>query len=264
MTKWSWIAQHRWALMGFGGVAVLLAVVAGVWFFMVRSPGTPLSLRQALRLYRTSEKAAHVDDRLPPPGVYKYRTSGSEQLGFAGIARTFPASTTMIVTGSRCDTVDWEALEQHIEETVVCPTSSGALDVKSTVTREQLAGQTVTSIVDCPSRSYLVPPNPWAGERWSSTCSSPGLRVTLTGQVMGTEPVRVGKATVEALHTRLVFHYAGAESGTSPTDYWLSSANGLILRQHETAAVSQSVGPLGSVRYHEQMDLALESLAPAQ
>jgi hypothetical protein len=38
--------------------------------------------------------------------------------------------------------------------------------------------------------------------------------------------------------------------------------NGLILRQRETVDVEQKAGPLGSVRYTEEMAIALSSLTP--
>ena len=40
--------------------------------------------------------------------------------------------------------------------------------------------------------------------------------------------------------------------------------NGLILRERETVDVSQRTGPLGSVRYLEQMAISVASQAPAR
>jgi hypothetical protein len=36
----------------------------------------------------------------------------------------------------------------------------------------------------------------------------------------------------------------------------------LILRQRETASITQASGPLGSIRYSETMNVALQSLVP--
>jgi hypothetical protein len=69
---------------------------------------------------------------------------------------------------------------------------------------------------------------------------------------------------VPALHTRLTLSFSGSASGTNPNDYWVSLSDGLILRQRETVDVRQSAGPLGSVRYTEQMAITLASTAPVR
>ena len=56
-----------------------------------------------------------------PAGVYRYRTSGGEQLSLADISRSFPATSEMIVTQDGCATMKWEPLVQHMEGLVECP-----------------------------------------------------------------------------------------------------------------------------------------------
>ena len=56
--------------------------------------------------------------------------------------------------------------------------------------------------------------------------------------------------------------FTGAESGTNPNDYWVSPQNGLILDQRESVDVSQQAGPLGSVKYTEQMAIKIASPTP--
>jgi hypothetical protein len=220
-----------------------------------------------LRLYRTDQHepaATTTDNGLAPPGVYRYRTSGSESLSFAGTDRGFPSDTDIVVTGARCDTDQWEALAEHVEAMVVCRGPGKSIEMVSSTTYEQIAGITDKSVLTCSRGTYLVPPDPAPGAQWRSSCRSPGLRVTVTGRVVGSEPVRVGKATVSALHTRVVLHFAGSETGSSPADYWFSSGDGLILRQRETSSISQAAGPLGAIHYSEQMQVVLESLVPAR
>ncbi len=67
-----------------------------------------------------------------------------------------------------------------------------------------------------------------------------------------------------AIHTRLTLAFSGAESGTNPNDYWVSTKDGLILSQRETVDVSQQAGPLGSVRYSEQMAIRIASPTPVR
>jgi len=263
MPPLTWVTQHRsWAL-GVGATILLVLVGAGVWFFVLRSPGTQVNLRQALRLYRLEQKTGgETNAQLPPTGVYQYRTSGGEQLSIAGISRSFPATSEMIVTEAGCATMKWEPLVQHMEGLVECPQRDGALEIRSALSYEEIAGTQTTSVIHCPPRMYFVPPHWFVGERWQSTCHSAGENVVFSGRVMGPSSVDVGGNEVPALHVRLTLFFSGAESGTNPNDYWLSLQNGLVLRQRETVDVSQKAGPLGSVRYTEQMAITLASVAP--
>ena len=68
----------------------------------------------------------------------------------------------------------------------------------------------------------------------------------------------VGGQRVSVEHTRLTMTFNGGEHGTSPTDYWVVPADGLIVREHEIVAMST-----GSIQYHETMDATLGSLHPA-
>jgi hypothetical protein len=91
-----------------------------------------------------------------------------------------------------------------------------------------------------------------------------GDRVAFAGRVIGLSGVNVKGREVPAIHTRLTLSFAGAEAGTNPTDYWVSTKDGVILRERETVDVHQGSGPLGSVRYGEQMGLVIDSTAPVR
>jgi hypothetical protein len=55
--------------------------------------------------------------------------------------------------------------------------------------------------------------------------------------------------------------FRGGESGSNPTDYWVSPTTGLILKEREAVDLAQRSGPLGSVRYEEQMAITLTSMS---
>ncbi len=263
MTPWAWLTWQRLTVAGITVVALVAAAAAAVWFLVLRSPATPVGLRQALLLYRHDARDDGRDDgraNMPPPGVYRYRTRGGEQLSFGGIDRSFPAGTEMIVTPGTCTTVSWEPLAQHTEGMEVCR-SHGALDVRTTTSYEQIAGATTTTVITCPAGTWLVPPEPDRTSRWTSTCHDGRQAVTATGAVVGATTVDVGGQRVPALHTRLTLQFHGTERGDNPNDFWVAP-DGLILRQRESVALSQTAGPLGTVRYTERMAVALESLAP--
>jgi hypothetical protein len=251
-------------MLGLGLVALILIVMAGLWFFLLRSPATRVDLRQALRIYRKAQDSKDLGEstRLPPPGVYSYRTSGGEQLSIGDISRVFPADTDMIVTDANCANFDWEPLEQHTEGLVACPQKNGALTITSATSYEQIAGTQTKSVIRCPADTYFIPARPTAGEHWHKTCQSKGETVVFSGQIVGVSSIMVGDRMVPALHTRLTLSFSGSESGTNPNSYWISLQNGIILRQQETVAVSEKAGPLGSVLYTEKMAITLRSTEP--
>ena len=266
MPALTWMTQHRFWALGVGAMVLLVLVGAGLWLFVVRSPATQVNLRQALRLYRLEQKTGggETNPQLPPAGVYQYRTTGGEQLSIAGISRAFPATSEMIVTETVCATMKWEPLVQHMEGMVECPQSHGGLEITSALAYEEIAGNQTTSVIHCPDRMYLVPPDWFVGDRWQSTCHSAGENVIFSGRVIGPSSVDVGGSEVPALHVRLILLFSGSASGTNPNDYWLSLQDGLVLRQRETVDVAQKTGPLGSVRYTEQMAITLTAVAPVR
>ena len=102
----TWINNHRlWTL---GTLCILLVgAAAAFWFFVLRSPGTPVGVQQAIRYYRQTQRSNSTGPKttLPPSGVYRFGTSGGESLSIGGITRSFPAATDLIVTDGRCATM---------------------------------------------------------------------------------------------------------------------------------------------------------------
>jgi hypothetical protein len=262
-----WVTRHRFWALAIATVTLVVLAAAGAWFFVVRTPATRVDLRQALSFYRQEQERGHAAGNayLPPSGVYRYRSSGGEQLSFAHISRSFPAATDMIVTeAAGCATMNWEPLTEHTEGWVLCPQKNGALVIASAPSYEAIAGTHDTTVISCPAGMYFVPSHPFTGQRWSKTCHSPGERIVFSGTVVGMSSVDVGGVEVSALHTHIILSFSGSESGLNPNDFWVARHNGLILRQRETADLSQPAGPLGSVRYTEQMTIRLASVTPVR
>jgi hypothetical protein len=258
-----WVSHHRLWAGAIGFAVIVAAAIAAVWLVVLRSPGTQISQMQALDIYHRAQPTKDSSNvLLPESGIYRYRSSGSEHLSMGDIGRAFPTVSDMIVTEGKCATMQWEPLVQHTEGLVMCRQGNGALNIESTSSYEDIAGTQTSSVITCPSDTYLVPPHPFIGERWSSTCRSKGERIVFDGRVLGTSTVNVGGQPEATVHTRLVLAFSGVEDGINPNDYWVSVKNGLILRQQETVAISQQAGPLGAVRYTEQMAIALSSAQP--
>ena len=264
MFVWQWVQQHR--LLSVIVLALVIVSTAGgtAWALVFRTVGTPVGLREALRIYRreqTGKMMSSLRNRLPVPGVYTYRTSGGEGLNIMGVQRSFPSTTSMVVEDGPCASVSWVPIEQHTETTSVCSGPDGALTVSRLVTDESIAGSNTTSTIVCPSTAYLVPAGARPGQRWAATCTltSPSEKVSLAGELLGPGTASVGRQHVSVEHSRLTMTFTGAEHGTSPTDFWVVPTTGLIVREQEQVAMAT-----GSVEYHETMDATLTSLVPAR
>jgi hypothetical protein len=246
-------------------LAFLVVGTAGgtCWAVLFRTVTSPVSLGQAMRLYRRERsEVADTPVTVPvmAPGVFSYATTGSEGLNLMGMSRSFPARTDMVVTsgsGGTCSTVEWVPIEQHTESTSLCHSGHDSLAISELVSHEAIAGATTTTVITCPATTYVVPPVARTGVRWSSTCHevNPSESVTAAGQVLGIAPMVVGGERLSTLHVRLSFGFAGADQGTSPVDFWISTGRGLIVREQETAHITQS-----GVHYTEQMDSRLTTL----
>jgi hypothetical protein len=264
MLGWNWVQQHRWLSVIVLVIVVLTTAGGTCWALVFRTTATPVSLRDALRIYRRENSGrviSAIRSRLPVPGVYTYRTTGGESLSLLGQRRSFPARTTMIVDDGTCATVTWDPIAQHTELTSVCPSEPGALSVTRLVTHETIGGATTTATIDCPSTIYLVPPSGRPGQRWHGSCTqiSPAQRIRAQGVDLGLTTIDVDGTRQAVEHTRLTLTFKGQEHGTNPTDYWVSPATGLILREKETVTMTQS-----GVHYLETMDTTLTSLTPAR
>jgi hypothetical protein len=261
---WSWVALHRGLTLGLTGFVLLLAAAGALYLVFFRSTATPVNVKEALGLYRSREKTAsqRLNPDLPPPGVYVYDTTGEENLNIPGQSRSFPSSTTMIVTDGHCAKVQWEPLTQHIEEITECPTGQHGLEMQSATVVETFAGVTNRSTERCQAGTFLLPPHPTTTTVWHTTCRLEGAHVDVTGRVLGRTSVKVGRHWIPAWHTRLNATFSGNESGTNPADFWYSTTGHTLLREQETVDINQSVGPVGSVHYHESMSTGLRSTKP--
>lgn len=251
---------------------VLLSILSGAaaltfWFVVLRDPATRVGLAQAVRLYHHSDSARSSSsggDGEPPAGVYRYRTTGGEHLSFAGIARTFPSTSDMIVTDRACTTMLWEPLEEHTEGLVTCALRGGGVRVAGATSYESIAGTSTTSVIRCPANAYFVPPDPVVGRKWRATCTSGRHEVGFSGSVLGIGGRRIDGIDVAALEVALRWTFEGPQYGTNPNLYWVSRRDGLVLRQDERVDVTQPAGPLGSVRYTERMAIELRSMVPTR
>ena len=262
MVVWQWVQQHRVLSVLILAFVIVSSAGGTAWALVFRTVSSPVGLREALRMYRreqTEKVLQTLRNHLPSPGVYSYRTSGGESLSIPGMDRSFPPTSSMIVTGGNCATVSWVPLTQHTETTTECEGPDGGFTEPRLVTHESIAGTNTTSVVECPATAYLVPPKATVGQKWAATCAlqSPAEKVTLVGEALGQSTMSIAGHTVTVEHTRLTLSFDGSQAATNPTDYWIVPSNGLIVQEKEAVAASS-----GGVGYSEHMLSRLTSLSP--
>jgi hypothetical protein len=259
---WHWVQQHRVLSVLILALVIVSSAGGTAWALVFRTVSSPVGLREALRIYRreqTEKVLQTLLNRLPSPGVYSYRTTGGESVSLPGMDRSFPRTTSMIVTGGSCATVSWVPLTQHTETTTECAGPDGGFTVPRLVTQESIAGTDTTSTVACPATAYLLPPKAAAGQRWSAACAlqSPAEKVALAGEALGRSTMSIAGHSVTVEHTRITLTFDGSEAGTNPTDFWMVPSSGLIVQEKEAVAATS-----GGVHYSETMLSALTSLSP--
>ena len=262
---WSWLGQHRVAGVVVLGAVLLVAGVATAWLVVFRSGSSPVSLRDAVRLYRLERAAASASTRPDPPGplpagVFSYRTSGQESLDLPGTERSFPDQTEMVTVGDAgvCSSVDWVALAEHTEKTTVCPGPGHSLTVTGFTTHEEIGGASTTTVITCPRTTYLIPPGAPVGARWSASCdqTGPTMTVALRGLVLPPHSFEIDGRKIPTTHVRFSLYFGS--SGSSTTDLWLSVSRDVLVREYEVASVSAM-----GVAYSESMSTMLLSTTPA-
>ena len=262
MFVWQWVQQHRVLSVLILAFVIVSSAGGTAWALVFRTVSSPVGLREALRIYRREQTEKMVQtllNRLPSPGVYSYRTTGGESVSLPGMDRSFPRTTSMIVTGGSCATVSWVPLTQHTETTTECAGPDGGFTVPRLVTHESIAGSDTTSTEACPATAYLLPPKASAGQRWTATCTlqSPAETVALAGEALGQSTMSVAGHFVRVEHTRITLTFVGSEAGTNPTDFWIVPSSGLIVQEKEAVAATS-----GGIHYSETMLSTLTNLSP--
>jgi hypothetical protein len=271
VSAWSWIQHHRWLSVLFLAFFIVGTAGGTCWAVFFRTASSPVTLKEALRLYRRDQSrfsgnggreapgaSAGASAGVLTPGVYRYQTSGGESLSIPGADRSFPALSDMLVTSGApsCSVISWVPLSQHTETTTVCA-EKGVLAATRFVTHEVIDGSTTTTVTSCPTTTYFVPPITMSS--WSAVCrqSDPSGKVVIDGRDLGPALLDVGGQSIETTHVRLTMTISGSGTGTAPMDFWISTTRGLLVRELETVGVNQQ-----GVHYNEHMLTELMSLIP--
>jgi hypothetical protein len=243
------MSKGRWILV-LGGLTIGLVVAAGWLIF--RDTTTPVGA-DVVRSQFDGEVGSYPGE----PGVYRYRTTGFEQVdALSGGRHEYPAETFMTITLSECGpVVRWDALAERWIDWEHCG-SNLAVTVSSTY--HEWFG-----IPDL-EEEICVEPRPIAGAAGDLTttiCSTPGTVETYETTIVGQEVLEVGGVPIETTHLRRTSSLTGGSTGTAVVEVWRVSGTALMVRM-EVSRSSVTPSAIGDVTYVEEFTLNLIGLTP--
>lgn len=201
---------------------------------------------------------------LPAPGVYVYDTTGFEEIdAFGGTRHDYPEETAVTVVEASCGVSSrWEPIEERWDEWVTCPGDDGA-EWESFATYHEFFDQSEQHTFECGPGATMRPTDTTPGTAWEYRCEDAGSWFENRVEVVGFETLQVGGEPVETLHIHIDSVLGGANRGTATFDYWYDLERSLEVRVVEQLDTeSDSPFGVGTIEYHEEFDLRLQSLEP--
>jgi hypothetical protein len=249
-------------------VVVLVAVAAfGIYQLIPTDSVSKASVSDAVVKFRKEMKEAasypkHPEADIPPFGVYRYTTRGSEAIdSFAfSTAHNYNGVSTVSLIPIRCGVMErWQPLVERWTEGYLCvkPTTSrvvGVRDFHEFFDRSKLVSYTCAG-GSAPYASKLRP-----GMRWQTKCTSEKGTVVSNVEVVGIEKVPVAGKPIDSVHLRSSVTLDGDPDGSDTRDSWIRRADGLLLRRTDSAKAHVDVS--GGSDFTERYELDLISTKP--
>jgi hypothetical protein len=256
--RWSAGTRHRlWAL-------VALVVIGGPAFLIGGKYWVGhLDLEEAVARFRAAGPHAAEDagPGLPRPGVYRYRTTGGEDISFLDYRRDYSRTTMRIVTRRGCGVREEQwFLVQHVEYYDRCGDAlpSYGTDIAYWWTHG-------TQDFTCaPGGSFDMSRGYRPGDRVTWSCRDEDTRAEQITEYVADEEVVVAGTAVPARHIRWTTHFSGATRGTATVDDWFHPATGLVLREKRVIGLRVGSPFVGQLGYTDNSDFTLVSLTPAR
>jgi hypothetical protein len=199
---------------------------------------------------------------LPAPGVYRYRTVGSERIdALGGTSHAYPAETTITVVADGCGVrLRWEALRERYEEWQLCASAAGIELQPDAVQYHEFFGRTGREELTCDRAVVVVPLVGTSPAPADLTCRLADDPWAPRWEVLESSTRRVDGVEIEIRHVRMTIDDTDAFWEDQVLDWYLA-ANGLPVEVTVTKS-SRSPSIVGPVVYDEEYRLELISLAP--
>lgn len=275
--------RRRWLVGGLLGIAivVLAAVIVRSVFFRDGTHAVPTdevidvfraststieepaSTTSTTEVATSTSSAATTAPPLVEQGIYRYKTTGSENIdALDGASHDYPSETTITVVASGCGMhVRWDALRERRDEWALCSSSEGIELQPDGVQYHEFFGQPDEEAVSCDRGVLLVSVvASIPGGAQSQSCTLANDPWLPSWEVLERTTRSVGGTEIEAQHVRMTVD-DNDEYWEHTTVDWYLAPTGLPVEVVCTKE-STSPSPIGGVTYHEQYNLELVSTTP--
>lgn len=254
--------------------AIVIAVAAVLfWQFGPRPDrATKATTADALEGFR--ESGGGAGGRRGPlferePGVYEYRTRGSEtaDAGLLSATHDYDGISTITIKPKGCGVVErWQVLAGRWAEFTSCPAKGGRgggfFELVGLVEFHEFFGEGREDEYTCSGDAASTRSSRTPGTRFQGRCESGDGENTVVSHslVEGIEKVTVGGRRYDAVHTSTDVRLRGATEGTAERDDWRRRSDGLLLKRVSRNDVDLS-GAIGGT-YEESYTIELLSVEP--
>lgn len=251
---------------------VVVALVAGAAFVVWPRGASPVTEEDALADFRdqatTAATTAPAAPSQPAPGVYRYASSGHEEVQLGPLpaeSRTYPDTMALVVVAepdASCFTVTLNLLDQHTEDTTYCADGEGRLRIQAHRKHQTIGIMEPTAEMTCAGDVLYVPGQDEQTLRCALALS--GGPITVDADLAGTSRARTGEAVevdgvpVDALYLDVTYEMSGDLDGTWHEQLWFSAEDWTLLR------VERAFDLAGLATFTERSQLDLLSLEPSR
>jgi hypothetical protein len=262
------VSRGRTIALVLAACVVVVAFLA--WRLFPRDNTTRVSVGEAVNQFRAEGGGKGGGEGAlfeREPGVYRYRTKGSESADTGLISSThdYDGISTITITPKGCGVVErWEVLGGRWSEFTSCPTKGGDFfELVGFVEYHEFFGESRRSTYSCTGDPASKRSARQVGKTFHGHCESDeGDSATSESLVADIEKVDVGGKSFDAVHTKTHVKLEGHVSGTAERDDWRRRSDGLLLRRVSSSDAHMS----GTIEadYHESYSIQLLSATPSQ
>lgn len=199
----------------------------------------------------------------PAPGVYVYRTTGTESVDLLGGAtHQYPERSTVTVTVGGCGvSLRWDLLVERYDEWGLCVGGDGIELAPYGGDYHEFFGTGRHQRQVCTGPLLVVPADgrPRPPQRWD--CTFAGRLWNPAVEVLEQRTFQIGDDSVVATHVRTTLDIEGHYFDRALLDWWLDP-HGLPVSMQVSRSSRTDSGVIGDVVYTEQVQVELESLVP--
>ncbi len=280
--------RRAWWLVVVGLLIATVALVVALRWVVLRDHAREITTDEALERYRTQTSASSVavastttasrppsttidplaaappaaPPPLPEPGVYRYSTTGHEEIdALDGATHPYPSETTISVVPGGCGvTLRWDALEERWDEWQLCSTAEGIALGTGGVQYHEFFGQADHETVACDVDVVVVATDDDPRPPVRQSCSLADDPWFPVWTVVERSHRSVDGHVLDVRHVRMQI-VDDDEWWEHTTIDWYLASNGLPVEVVATKS-SSSPSPIGAVRYDEEYRLVLLAATP--